>query len=236
MTGRNYEATIRALLTLAADPAASPGERENATARAAQMMSRHGIQAEQAGTPDHDTGATVWPYAVAGSDGLGEARAKAAARIARAMGCQTVTQTYGSNAAAVVAVVGVHADIAALQRLLPLIITQADLGTATAAANGHRAHSYRASFLRGFGDRVAERIKAARRDHLATDNRAAVVVANRDKAISELYDERFGGIARPDHDGPQRRDGYAAGQRAANSADIGGSRLGPTAGHAVTDR
>lgn len=221
---------IRHLLDLAADQAATEEERQTYAAKAAELMTRHGIEEAQLRASQGDTSpeaARAWPCAVSGAGGYGLDRARIASRLAKAMGCRAVIKHNPPPQPSMAYIVGVHADITALQTLVPLVLHQADLAAATRAAAGHRAPSYLAAFLDGYGQAVAERIRQRRNAYAGTSTGAELILANRNRAVTTLYRELFPDTSRLPA-AQHRNDGHVAGRRAGATADLGDPTLGTT--------
>lgn len=224
-----WTSRIRAVLANAQDPANPPEARQTYFAKAADLMQRHGItQAQlraQTGDQPPET-AEVWSYALPGNSGLGDARADAACHIAMAMNCRTVMQTAASPRPCMVMVAGISADIAAVKTLVPLVMRQAELAAATAAAAGNRAPSYLSAFLVGYAHAVAERIRQRRRDWSSSTG-TELILASRERIVNDLYADVFGEVptrgARH-----ERADGQAAGRAAGRRADLGDGQLRDT--------
>jgi hypothetical protein len=221
---------IRHLLDLAADQAATEPERQTYAAKAAELMTRHGIEEAQVRASRGDTTpetAQAWPCAVSGAGGYGQVRARIASRLAKAMGCRTVIKLHPSPRPNMVYVIGVHADITALRTLVPLVLHQADLAAATRAAAGHRTLSYLAAFLDGYGQAVADRIRQRRTAYVGTSTGAELILANRNHAVTTLFHELFPDTTRMPA-AQHRNDGHAAGRRAGATAYLGDPTLGTT--------
>jgi hypothetical protein len=226
-TTSKWSSKIRGLLAHAQDPSNPPETRQMFFAKAAELMERYGIDQAQlrAEGGDHTPEqAQVWSYAVAGGQGLGNARAEAACHIAMAMRCKTVMQTAQPPRPCMVIVAGVDSDIAAVRTLLPLVMRQAELAAALAAAGGNRAPSYLGAFLVGFALEVAGRIRARRRDW-SPGTGAELILASRERIVADLYAEVFGDVPTASSK-YQRADGNAAGRAAGRQADLGDSQLG----------
>ncbi|MGH3680099.1 MAG: DUF2786 domain-containing protein [Natronosporangium sp.] len=224
---------IRGLLANAADPALTDDARQAYQAKAAELMTRHGIEQAQlhtdgVGGPALEA-AQVWSYAVSAVAGLGQARARAASRIAEAMGCKALYHNNPHPGTPVtVMVTGVVADIAALKTLLPLVVEQADLAAAGAAAGGRRAHTWLASFLVGYGTHVAERIEKRRGVLVAEGGGAELVLASRQRIVQTHYQDTFGHVVITTASNRDRADGLAAGWAAGSRADLGGACIDQT--------
>jgi hypothetical protein len=205
---------IQALLAHAANSANPEEARQAYAAKAADLMTRYGIEQVQQRTAGGDTRpetAQVWGYAVPGAAGLGHARADAAAQVAQAMGCKALMHNFPSPRPCTV---------------LPLVGRQAEVAAATAAAKGNRAPSYLSGFLVGYARAVAERITARRDGYAAEGTGAELVLASRDRLVADLYQATFGHLATAPQAVRQRADGHAAGKAAGHAADLGDARLG----------
>ncbi|MDR7277641.1 hypothetical protein [Catenuloplanes atrovinosus] len=221
-----WEATITALLAMSEDPALTDEHRQECAAKAAQLMTRHGLTAAQQHTTPES--ADLWPYAVDGADHFGAARARAAAAIATAMGCRAAVQTNPTPAPCMVAIVGVPADLDALRTLLPPVMRQANLAAASAAARGNRDPRYLAGFLTGYGTAVAERITTRRSKTTEEMPGAAVVLAARATAVDDLYAARITPHSRAVRVAADDPAGRAAGYTAGRTADLGDARIDTT--------
>lgn len=228
-----WAATIARLLAMAEDQTLSDEHRQNCAAKAAAIMTKHGITEAQAHASE-TSGASVkevaelWAYGVSGEHHLGPSRADAAELIARAMGCKVQSQRNPPPHPCVVAIVGVPADLDALRVLLPLVLRQAHLAAATEAGKGNRAPSYLASFITGYGAAVAERISARRCEVINATPGAEIILASRTQAVEKLYADRLAAHTRSRTVDPLNAAGLAAGRAAGQRADLGDTRLGPT--------
>ncbi|SCL12921.1 Protein of unknown function [Micromonospora nigra] len=216
-------ARIAACLALAERETTPLGEREAAAAKAAELIARHGITADQAAAARGDApeGITCAPVALLNTDGHGEARADLANDVARAMGCRAILKPTRAPRPYTVIVVGTTSDVHHLRQLLPLILAQAQTAAANTDPEKRRARDFLSSFLSGYGDIVAARITARRRPLTdpATNPGAALILADRAKRIDDFIAERFGELNERTHQASQ--DGKTAGRAAARRADIG---------------
>jgi hypothetical protein len=220
---------IAAALAIANDERAHIGERENAAARAAELMTKYSIDEAQARASRGEApeGLKITPFAVFGADGNGQARAELAASIAQAMGCRAIHKPTPAPGPYTVILAGAQSDVDSLRLLLPLILAQAQYAAIDATApEQRRQRNYLPSFLVGYGQTVAERIAARRRP--LTDEKAnpgaAIVLADRAERLAALIAERFGDLTT--FAGTRARaDGAAAGRNAGRSADIGDPRM-----------
>jgi len=238
---------VRALLAKAEHPATPRPEAEAAHAKAAELMMRYALDeamlaAEQGGGPDP---IVYWEHVAAGADGHGRARCTAAGTIVQAYGGRYARRGNGTYRADVtLLIVSTRAARDALELLLPSLYLQMDqagrretdgymttLPTESFPRRADRtrwANSYFKAFLVGYADSVGRRITAAREllQH-ETTSRALVLVNEQDRIAAE-FQNRFPDLGRARAQ-RLRADGYAAGQTAGRSADIG-------TGHLTADR
>lgn len=224
---------IAKLLALAADPGATDEERQTACAKAADLMTRNSITEAQvrAARGESAEPVEIYPYAVSGAGGYGLARAGLAYRIAEAMGCRPVRKSAPPPLPCLTVIVGVRSDVAAVRTLFPLVMVQAERA-AVAAARTHHGANFVPSFLAGYGEAVAARIRA-RRQALAEEAAAAgtgadLILRDRDERVRATYDATFGDITTQSREPRASGAGATAGHRAGNLADLGGSRLPTT--------
>ncbi|MFJ1542377.1 DUF2786 domain-containing protein [Micromonospora chalcea] len=237
MTNRTkIGARIAACLAIAEDEAAPLGEREAAAAKAAELIGRHGITADQAAAARGDApeGINCAPVALLNTDGHGEARAVLAGDVARAMGCRVILKPVPAPRPYTVIVVGATSDVHHLRQLLPLILAQAQTAAASADAEQRRARDFLSSFLSGYGDTVAARITARRRPLTdpTTNPGAALILADRAKRIDAFIAERFGDLDKHTH--RTTKDGRTAGRAAARLADVGDPGVNATSRRALS--
>lgn len=223
--------TIGHLLANAADATLPEQTRQAYAAKAAELMTRHGIEeahARASGGGHAPETAEVWPCAVSGAHGFGEARATIAYHIAEAMGCKAVRKTNPSPRPCMTHIVGVAADITALKTLIPLVLNQAELAAATRAAAGTRAPSYLAAFLTGYGETVAARIRERRKAYADASTGTDLILANRARAVADTFAALFAEHITTRPAARHRPDGRADGRRAGQSAYLGDSSLDAT--------
>ncbi|CAL9493095.1 hypothetical protein SUDANB121_03297 [Nocardiopsis dassonvillei] len=167
---------------MAEDPSVTDAESQAFTAKAAELMTRHAIaeaeaRAERGEEPD---AIGRMDYTVSGVGGHGKARVRALADIAAAYGCQSAVRGNSSeNTDRVLILVGTVSALDALRMLMPSISMQME-SSAKFMSSGHvtdirelrnytrseleteRKRYYR-SFVRAYGQAVAERIREFRR-------------------------------------------------------------------------
>jgi hypothetical protein len=221
---------VQKLLALAADQGATEDERQTAYAKAADLMTRAGIDEAQlrAGRGEGPEPVEVYPYAVAGAGGYGKARASIACRIGEALGCRALLKTAPSPKPSTAVIVGAASDIAAVRTLVPLVLTQAEHAAGTAASwqPGRRRPSFVSSFLIAYGETVAARIRQRRgtltEEAAAAGTGADLILAERDQQVRAVYESKF-----PDRNrvslGDSSEAGRYAGRRAGRLANLGDS-------------
>ncbi|MEU2971902.1 DUF2786 domain-containing protein, partial [Nocardiopsis alba] len=172
---------VRGLLRMAEDPAVTDAESQAFTAKAAELMTRHAIaeaeaRVERGEEPD---AISRMDYTVSGVGGHGKARVKALADIAAAYGCQSAVRGNSSeNTDRTIILVGTTNALEALRMLMPSISMQME-ASARFMSSTHvsdirelrnytrseleteRKRYYR-SFVRAYGQAVAERIREFR--------------------------------------------------------------------------
>lgn len=229
---------LAATLAIADDERAPIGERENAAARAAEMMTKLGIdeakaRADRGEAPE---GLKILPFAVLGRDGFGKARGELVRFVAQAMGCQAIHKQAPAPRPYTMIIAGSTSDVEGLRLLLPLVLTQAQYAAINATEPEQRRNrDFLPSFLTAYGRAVAERI-TARRQPLTEDPTnpgAALILADRAERLAALIAERFGELGSLDAV-QARADASAAGRRAGQSADIGDPRMSAANRHAIS--
>lgn len=226
---------IGAALAIAEDENAPIGERENAAARAAELMTRHGIDEAQARAARGDAPERlkIYPFAVSGEDGNGRARAQMAGYIVEAMGCRAIHKPAPTPRPYTLIIGGAESDVDALRVLLPLILAQSHYAAAQAPEDQRRARGFLPSFLLGYGHAVAERIETRRRP-LIKNAAAAQILADRAERLADLIAERFGELEKAAGVTADTR-AAAAGRSAGRTADIGDPRMGATTDRRAID-
>ncbi|XVV06324.1 DUF2786 domain-containing protein [Actinosynnema sp. CA-248983] len=240
---------VQALLTQAADPAATEQEAQTFAAKAAELMARHSldeatVRAEKGQKPE---AVAVLRFEVSGQGWHGKGRASMVARVAEGYGCMTVHENNLMNGKPRwVHIVGTASAIAALEVLLPSIILQAEYyGTkATKAhmaevrdqfqtqqeANRARRVFFR-SYLPGYGIGVAEKIMGVREQMAKeVENKpGALVLVSDQERVAAHFEKLFPSaelknVKRDNHSVA----GARAGRRDGRTADTGQTRVGGT--------
>jgi hypothetical protein len=164
---------IRALLAKA-ESTDFPEEAEALTAKAQELMTRHSVDAallaaERPGGP----GAAVGTRRVHVDDPYVQAKMQLLGAVAGANGVRLVWY----RSLGIANLVGVPADLEAVELLFTSLLLQVGQALATAERGGSRgrspgngaaARSFRRAFLLGYAGRIGERLTAARREATAT--------------------------------------------------------------------
>lgn len=226
-------ARVRALLAKA-ESTEYPDEAEALTAKATELMARHGIEsalaAERAPVQETVKRMTVTidtPYTQQKSNLLGW--------IAEVFRCRAIQHVSGRTVESV-SVFGFASDLETVQMLYTSLLLQAGRElVATPVPWGEHPAAYRRSWLHGFATVVTSRLRqvhaVAVEEHggtgteLVLADRAALVNAHVTTMFPDLVKGR-----RPSLSGSGRRAGAHAGRR----ADIGLSRVGGAARRQVT--
>lgn len=256
---------------MAEDPSVTDAESQAFTAKAAELMTRHAIaeaeaRAERGEEPD---AIGRMDYTVSGVGGHGKARVRALADIAAAYGCQSAVRGNSSeNTDRVLILVGTVSALDALRMLMPSISMQME-SSAKFMSSGHvsdirelrnytrseleteRKRYYR-SFVRAYGQAVAERIREFRRrlqemarptgagspsgEEVASSRGAELVLRADVHRVQEEFQKQFPQLRkhRPErtHSAAGARAGYQRGRQAQlgleTSVTGGGSSSLPT--------
>ncbi|GLH97364.1 DUF2786 domain-containing protein [Phytohabitans aurantiacus] len=228
-------ARIRALLTKAEDPAATPEEAETYTAKAAELMAKYGVDRAMlaAADPTSDTPGdriiTVQaPYALD--------KQRLLSQVGMALGCKTVLKR-GWDGRYSVHLFGYASDLERVDMLFTSLLLQAVNGmTQTWVPYGESAAAFRRSWLAGFAAMIARRLQQAEqraaanaaqeREQTGTGGPSvALVLADRATVVQRKLEEAYPKLGKARHrklSGSGYRDGVEAGRR----ADLGGPRVG----------
>ncbi|WP_017606573.1 DUF2786 domain-containing protein [Nocardiopsis alkaliphila] len=249
---------VRGLLRMAEDPAVTDAESQAFTAKAAELMTRHAIaeaeaRAERGEEPDS---ISRMDYTVSGVGGHGKARVRALADIAAAYGCQSAVRGNTSeNTERTIILVGTVNALEALRMLLPSISMQME-ASARFMSSAHvsdirelrnytrseleteRKRYYR-SFVRAYGQAVAERIREfrARLQRMASSEtdtsrvtesdgsgsaRAADLVLRDDvHRVNEEFHKQFPQLRKHRPERTHSAAGHRAGYRRGHQAELG---------------
>ncbi|NYH52609.1 hypothetical protein HNR06_002198 [Nocardiopsis arvandica] len=246
---------VRGLLRMAEDPAVTDAESQAFTAKAAELMTRHAIAEAEARAERGEEPDTIsrMDYTVPGLGGHGKARVRALADIAAAYGCQSAVRGNTSeNTERVIILVGTVNALEALRILLPSISMQME-ASAKFMSSSHvtdirelrnytrseleteRKRYYR-SFVRAYGQAVAERIREfrTRLQEMATADEAGGPVEGVDSVrgaelvlkddvhrVTEEFQKQFPQLRKHRPERTHSPAGYRAGYRRGRQAELG---------------
>jgi hypothetical protein len=191
-------ARVRALLAKA-ESTTFPEEAEALSAKAQELMSRYSLErivldahASGVGAADPHPAAArrMWldnPYVAA--------KALLVGAVAEANRCRTVL----SEKLGFTTVLGDEVDLEIVELLSTSLLVQAtramvSAGSQTTRTGRSRTRSYRQSFLIAYATRIGERLSAAREAGaaaVADQSRLLPVLAARERAVDELFEEMF---------------------------------------------
>jgi hypothetical protein len=229
--------TVRKLLAKA-DGAATPAEAEVYTAKAVELMARHGIDEAllAAAAPHRDEVATC---RIPVADPYSAGKARLLAWTASALRCRAVLHEAAGGRVAAVTVLGFASDRARVELLYTSLLLQASsqLARQRPAWAGESVAAYRRSWLHGFAVRVHQRLveaearaaeaAAARASPSAAGPSVALVLADRGARVDRAYAEEFPQVGRA-RQARLSGSGYAAGSDAGSQADLGGRAVART--------
>jgi Protein of unknown function (DUF2786) len=227
--------TIRKLLAKA-DGAATPEEARAYTAKAVELMARHGIDDAllAAADPGRDE---IGAQQVAMDDPYSAGKARLLAWVASALRCRAVLHEAWGGKVASVTVFGFASDRGRVELLYTSLLLQAgsQLVRQRPTRPGESVAAYRRSWLHGFAVEVHTRLTAAEAGAVAERSHepppggrsVALVLADRSRLVDRAYTEAFPrvGRARPS---TLSGSGYGAGAAAGQRADLGRGTVGPT--------
>jgi hypothetical protein len=227
--------TVRKLLAKA-ERAATAAEAQTYTAKAVELMARHGIDAAMlaAADPARDE---IGPLRIPVGDPYSAGKARLLGWTAVALGCRWVMHRGLGGRVAAVTVFGHAADRQRVEVLFASLQMQAtrELVRLRPPRRGESVAAYRRSWLHGFATEVhrrlvdAERAAAAAAGATGTGPPVALVLADRRHAVESAFAAAFprlGTARRPVLSGS----GFAAGALAGEQADLGGLRRVGTEG------
>jgi uncharacterized protein DUF2786 len=221
--------TVRKLLAKA-ERAATTAESEIYTAKAVELMARHGIDAAllAAADPGSDQ---IGPLRVGMEDPYSAGKARLLGWTAAALGCRWVLHGAWSGKVAAVTVFGHASDRERVEILYTSLLLQAtaQLVRVRPPWPGESVAAYRRSWLEGFSAQIHRRLVEAEERAAGHAARApasplpgvAVVLADRRRRVEEQFASTYPRLAtlRPSTlSGSGRAAGALAGQR----ADLGG--------------
>ena len=220
---------VRALLAKA-ESTTFEAEAQAFTAKAHELMTRHSLEHAlvSSGPADHDR-PQARRFCI--DDPYADAKAFLLTVIAGASRCRAV-QLGGLS---MVTVVGFGSDLAAVDVLFTSLLVQAqtslgELARSSGAGARERSRGFRSSFLRGFAQRIGDRLDAAGAATVADLDRSSggalvPVLADRSEAVDGHVAEMFPRMTTKAVAGPTDALGWHAGQDAADRADLPWDRL-----------
>lgn len=232
--------TVRKLLAKA-DGAATPEEAQAYTAKAVELMARHGIDDAllAAADPGRDE---IGAQQIAMDDPYSAGKARLLAWVGSALHCRAVLHEAWGGKVASVTVFGFASDRGRVELLYTSLLLQAgsQLVRQRPSRPGESVAAYRRSWLHGFAVEVHNRLLAAEAGAVAERSpvqppggrSVALVLADRSRLVDRAYAEAFprvGGARRSALSGSGFGAGAAAGQR----ADLGRGTVGPTRARAL---
>jgi hypothetical protein len=230
--------TIRKLLAKA-EGASTPAEAEAYTAKAVELMARHGVDAAllAAADPGSDV---IGQVRVAMDDPYSAGKARLLGWVAAALRCRSVLHGARGGRVAAVTVLGFASDRRRVELLYTSLLVQAtgELVRQRPPVAGESVAAYRRSWLHGFAAEVHRRLAEAERraagEPPGTGGRSAgagrsvaLVLRDRRDRVDEACAEAFphlGRARRPSLSGS----GFAAGADAGQRADLGRGGVGRT--------
>ncbi len=230
---------VRKLLAKAEDESCTPPEAEALTAKAAELMAKYGIDRAllAAARPETDQPASRF---VDIDNPWGRVKAHLLCGLGAALRCQCIMLTSRSGLR--IHVFGYASDIERTDLLYTSLLIQMWHGLAAARVPDRASpRAWRRSWLLGFSAAVISRVQAAERtaqDQASRPgpdggrSRTALVLADRALVIRRAVQQEYPvtRAARMTYSGSGYGAGYAQGQR----ADIGGRRVSPGGGRALT--
>lgn len=199
-------------------------------AKAAELMGRHRITKAMldAGRRPIDRGEIVKRDILLGSGPYVRARLHLLDNVSEASCCRMVT-TSGWDGR-IGTVIGYETDASAVDVLYTSLMIQATVAMKAATIPvGENTTAFRRSFLFGFSERVAERLREANRivtDQIQaeSDESVALVLVDRQEAVDEDLFRRYGKLPRLGAAARLARSGIGAGRAAGGRADLAGNR------------
>ncbi|MFG1675147.1 DUF2786 domain-containing protein [Micromonospora sp. NPDC049282] len=215
---------VRKLLAQAEDPACTPAESATFMAKAAELIARYGVDRallaarEPAADPVGDRVVEVIaPYA--------RDKAGLLAAVADPLRCRCVRRRQGNGFA--MHLFGFASDLERVELLFTSLLVQAAHGLAGAAVPvGEHPAAFRRTWLAGFAQAVAERLRAAEAGAVAEAGApsVALVLADRSHRVQRRLAEAYPRL----RTAPRRRlagGGFGPGAAAGRRADLGDTGL-----------
>ncbi|QYG93938.1 DUF2786 domain-containing protein [Iamia sp. SCSIO 61187] len=221
---------VRALLAKA-ESTTFEAEAQAFTAKAHELMTRHSLEHVLVTAPEEHTDRPV-ARRFCIDDPYADARSHLLSAIAEA--CRGKAVLLGGLQ--MVTVVGFASDLAEVDVLFTSLLVQAQtalgqLARDSAPGSRERSRGFRSSFLRGFAQRIGDRLLSAGAATVADLDRSAggalvPVLAQRRTAVDQHVAEMHPHLRTKRSAGPTDRLGWYAGREAADRADLPWERLG----------
>lgn len=224
---------VRKLLAKA-DRAATPEEAQTYTAKAVELMARHGIDAAlvDAAEPGHDE---IGGRQIPMDDPYSAGKARLLAWTASALRCRAVLHQGWGGKVSAVTLFGFASDRERVELLYTSLLLQAgtQLLRQRPARPGESVAAYRRSWLHGFAVEVHRRLAdaesaAAERSAPRPDDghrSVALVLADRTDRVDRAYASAFPGVGRAGR-ATLSGSGFTAGSAAGERADLGRGAVG----------
>jgi hypothetical protein len=220
-----YLDRIMALLAKA-ESTTFPAEAEALTGKAQELMTLYAIDAAMLASHKGAGDDKIVVHKVTVPDPYAKAKSYLLNVVAKANGCQSVRhmgQGFSS-------LVGPTANVEVVEALFASLLTQgASAMLNTPTPPGVNTRSFRQSFLVGYATRIGQRLTEAARaseaEAKAAEPGVGLVLASQHREVAKRFREEF------PHTSTSRissssGSGRAAGESAANRANLGGSALG----------
>ncbi len=217
---KDWIETVKSLLQRAAHPNTPKSEAETATAAATKIMAKHRIDESMLGAKSESIDKCSFLI-----DGFFlEGQLGMFTHIATALDCRLVmiTEAMGGYACFLV---GHQSDIRKFQMIDQLLLVQCinALAKQPVPESPFTALSFATSFLIGFGQGVAERMKG-QTEELISEPGSALALIDRIEMVDDMAEEMFGpldALALSGHN----LEASLAGAEAARNSDVGDSKV-----------
>lgn len=224
---------VRKLLAKAEDDGVTPHEAEALTAKAAELMARYGIDRALLGALHPETDSPADRVFDLDNPWAG-VKAHLLAGLASALRCQCILLSRREPGSRV-HVFGYLSDLERADILFTSLLVQMAraLALEPVPAHGGRAKAWRRSWMLGYASAVVARVRAAEEAAVASASSDAGAGAGGPSAALVLADRSLTVRRRAEHAYPRTRrtrvtysgNGYQAGYREGQKADIGGAKV-----------
>ncbi len=224
---------VRKLLAKAEDEGVTPHEAEALTAKAAELMARYGIDRALLGALHPETDSPADRVFDLDNPWAG-VKAHLLAGLASALRCQCILLSRREPGSRV-HVFGYLSDLERADILFTSLLVQMAraLALEPVPAHGGRAKAWRRSWMLGYASAVVARVRAAEEAAVASASSDAGAGAGGPSAALVLADRSLTVRRRAEHAYPRTRrtrvtysgNGYQAGYREGQKADIGGAKV-----------